>query len=314
MTSKPAAQTVESAVSRLRAASPADAAELLRLIEICDTAEIGAPDYSLEDVEDDLGRPSWTGWVLEGDDGFVAYCWTDWQAGKPWVNAEVRVRPGEPAVIGDELLDVVRRHAATIDRSLPMRVFSVAGATAARSRLDAAGGRVIRHYWRMVLEIPDGEVPEPVLPAGVTVEQPDDARDELQVVHRVIDTAFLDHFGSSATEFDEWLERQRTSPGADLGLWWLARVDGEPAAVLIGRMWPECGWVQGLGTLREFRGRGLGHALLRTSFTEFNRRGYRSVALSVDAANPTGAVALYESVGMRRSYEAVLYELPPVSG
>jgi mycothiol synthase len=312
MTNDPVTQAAEREVSGLRQVSPEGAPELLRLIEICDTAEIGAPDYSLEDVEDDLRRPTWTGWVVEGDDGFIAYCWTDRQSGKPWINAEVRVHPEHPAAIADGLLDVVRRHAATLDASLPVHVFSVAGATEARARLDATGGDVIRHYWRMVLDLPESEPAEPALPAGVTLEQPRDDRAELQVVHRVIDTAFLDHFGSSATDFEEWHDRQRTSPGADLGLWWLARVDGEPAAALLGRAWPECGWVQGLGTLREFRGRGLGHVLLRTSFAEFHRRGYRSVGLSVDATNSTGAVALYESVGMRRGYEAVLYELPPL--
>jgi ribosomal protein S18 acetylase RimI-like enzyme len=126
-----------------------------------------------------------------------------------------------------------------------------------------------------------------------------------------MDTAFLDHFGSAATEFEEWQHRQRTSPGADLGLWWLARADGVPAAVLIGRAWPDTGWVQGLGTLREFRGRGVGRLLLQTAFAEFHRRGERKVSLGVDASNPTGAVALYESVGMQVAYEAVLYELPP---
>lgn len=104
-----------------------------------------------------------------------------------------------------------------------------------------------------------------------------------------------------------WIERQRGGSGADLGLWWLARVEGRPAAALIGRAWPETGWVQALGTLREFRGHGLGRLLLMTSFAEFGRRGYERVALSVDAANPTGAVALYESAGMKVSYEAVRY-------
>src|SRR3954471_4552280 len=172
MTNDPVTQTAERSVSRPRLVSPEDAPELLRLIEICDTAAIGAPDYSLEDVEDDVRRPTWTGWVVEGDDGFVAYGWTDRQSGQPWVNAEVRVRPEHPAEIGDELLDVVRRHAATVDASLPVRLFTVAGATAARTRLDAAGGTVVRHYWRMVLDLPDAEPAEPALPDQVTVEQP----------------------------------------------------------------------------------------------------------------------------------------------
>ena len=50
-----------------------------------------------------------------------------------------------------------------------------------------------------------------------------------------------------------------------------------------------------------FRRRGLARALLLTSFTEFLGRGYDQVGLAVDATNPTGAVGLYESLGMRRS-------------
>jgi ribosomal protein S18 acetylase RimI-like enzyme len=164
----------------------------------------------------------------------------------------------------------------------------------------------------MVIELPE-EPPPPVVPSPpVTVEQPRDDLADLRTIHRVINTAFLDHFGSTATEFDEWVVRQRSGSGADIGLWWLARVDGQPAAVLIGRAWPDMGWVQGLGTLQEFRGRGLGRLLLETAFGEFHARGYRTVSLGVDATNPTGAVALYESAGMKQGHEHVLYELPSI--
>jgi ribosomal protein S18 acetylase RimI-like enzyme len=63
--------------------------------------------------------------------------------------------------------------------------------------------------------------------------------------------------------------------------------------------------------LREFRGRGLGRALLLTAFAEFHRRGERKVSLGVDASNPSGAVALYESVGMSTHHQAALYEFVP---
>ena len=49
-----------------------------------------------------------------------------------------------------------------------------------------------------------------------------------------------------------------------------------------------------------WRGRGLGEALLRAAFAEFRRRGVATVGLKVDADNPTGAVRLYERVGMTR--------------
>jgi ribosomal protein S18 acetylase RimI-like enzyme len=53
------------------------------------------------------------------------------------------------------------------------------------------------------------------------------------------------------------------------------------------------------GVRRPWRRRGLGLALLRRAFGEFQRRGERLVQLGVDAASPTGATRLYERVGMR---------------
>jgi ribosomal protein S18 acetylase RimI-like enzyme len=52
--------------------------------------------------------------------------------------------------------------------------------------------------------------------------------------------------------------------------------------------------------------RGLGEALLRQSFREFWRRGEHRVALRVDAEHPTGAPRLYERLGMRPLWKAVL--------
>ena len=49
---------------------------------------------------------------------------------------------------------------------------------------------------------------------------------------------------------------------------------------------------------RPWRRRGLGEALLRESFLRFAERGKRAAGLGVDAENTTGAVALYERVGM----------------
>jgi ribosomal protein S18 acetylase RimI-like enzyme len=48
--------------------------------------------------------------------------------------------------------------------------------------------------------------------------------------------------------------------------------------------------------------------LLLHSFRSLRRLGCTAVGLSVQADNPTGAVRLYESVGMRRVSERVIYE------
>ena len=296
----------------VRPVTPDDATDLLKLIETCDIADDGEVDYTLEDVEDDLARPGWRGWVDERDGQFVAYAWVEHRDNQATVHADVRLHPDADAALAPPLLQMVREEAATLEPGGAVHVHASVNAHRALRWLTEAGGSVVRHYWRMVIDL-DGPPSVPSLPAGVTIEQPADDIDELRVVHHVIDTAFLEEFGFVSAEFDSWLHRQRTSPGADLGLWWMARVDGTPAAVLIGRDWPDTGWVQGVGTLPEFRGRGLARTLLLTAFAEFVRRGQPKVSLGVDAANPTGALALYESVGMRRALEVQLFELPPLS-
>jgi ribosomal protein S18 acetylase RimI-like enzyme len=50
---------------------------------------------------------------------------------------------------------------------------------------------------------------------------------------------------------------------------------------------------------RPWRRRGLAEALLHRSFAELYARGKRRVGLGVDADNVTGALRLYERVGMR---------------
>jgi GNAT superfamily N-acetyltransferase len=58
--------------------------------------------------------------------------------------------------------------------------------------------------------------------------------------------------------------------------------------------------VNSLGVGERWRRRGLGETLLRTTFASLKDRGARRVQLGVVADNPTGAVRLYERVGMRR--------------
>ena len=72
-------------------------------------------------------------------------------------------------------------------------------------------------------------------------------------------------------------------------------VDREAADTLIG----EAGWVGILGVRLSWRRRGLATALLQHSFRDFRARGATRVGLGVDAENTTGAVRLYERVGMQ---------------
>jgi len=88
------------------------------------------------------------------------------------------------------------------------------------------------------------------------------------------------------------------------------RVDGEPAAALIASEDEDKGFVATIGVRRPYRGTGLARLLLHTSFEEFRRRGLTSAALFVDSENATGAVRLYESVGMHVAAQWDCHEFP----
>ena len=62
----------------------------------------------------------------------------------------------------------------------------------------------------------------------------------------------------------------------------------------------ELGWVANLGVRPRWRRRGLGEGLLRESFAKLYAHGLRRVGLGVDAENATGALQLYERVGMHQ--------------
>jgi ribosomal protein S18 acetylase RimI-like enzyme len=160
------------------------------------------------------------------------------------------------------------------------------------------------------MQVPlDDATPESVWPDGVSVRT---ARSgEEREVHALGEEAFADGNDFRPTPFDEWTGlwaggRKR------LDLWFAAEDGGMLAGVCLCSAErtgaPGLGWIETLAVRRAWRRRGLGRALLLHSFRELERLGRTAAGLSVDAENPTGAVRLYESVGMRPVSERVLYE------
>jgi mycothiol synthase len=56
---------------------------------------------------------------------------------------------------------------------------------------------------------------------------------------------------------------------------------------------------------RPWRRRGLGRLLLLTAFTALRERGCTTAALGVDSGNESGALGLYEGLGM---HEALIHD------
>ena len=58
-------------------------------------------------------------------------------------------------------------------------------------------------------------------------------------------------------------------------------------------------WLEHVSVRRPWRGRGLAKALCAASFRILRDQGMDEAWLGVDAANPTGALALYEGLGFK---------------
>ncbi|TMK14203.1 MAG: GNAT family N-acetyltransferase [Actinobacteria bacterium] len=91
---------------------------------------------------------------------------------------------------------------------------------------------------------------------------------------------------------------------------WLLALEGDQIVGFLRQVTGgEVAQVAALGTRARWRGRGIGTALLRRTFAEMARGGHHEVTLWVDAENETGAVGLYERVGMRAIVVDDTYQL-----
>ncbi len=243
-------------------------------------------------------------WVFEENGRFVGFGWhephnpTAYAAGV--VHPEARGRG-----LGAAL--VQRAETRAREAGAGRLHYGVLAADAGAPGLLAAHGfREVRRFSVMMIEL-DGPPPEPSVPDSLTLETFTEAG--ARAFYDALDASFQDHWEHQSRPFDEWWEMRSSVPDFDSTLWFLVR-DGEEVAAVV-RNDPNRnggGWVGALGVRREWRGKGLGRALLYRTFGEFYDRGVNRISLGVDAENPTGATKLYESVGMTTELEQVVFE------
>jgi len=177
-----------------------------------------------------------------------------------------------------------------------------------RAAFDRAGYRVIRHSFRMEIDL-HGPVPEPVWPDGIaghTLREGEEKR-----VYDAHMESFADAWMFTPEPFDQWSHWFVNDPAFDPTLWYLAEAGSDLAGILIGnesQTEPGLGWVRILGVVPAHRRRGIAQALLQQAFSEFRRRGLGRGGLGVDAESQTGAVELYERAGMHVARTSVQLE------
>ena len=166
---------------------------------------------------------------------------------------------------------------------------------------DARGYSLKRSSFRMEIALDDPERSDP--PAGPELRSYVDA--DAEPLRAALNEAFaLDPMWQQVTPEVFRGGFYLKSRGFDPTLWALAW-DGDHLAgfslAYPGRGSDETlGWIGTLGVREPWRQRRLGETLLRTSLRALWERGFRRAGLGVDAENVTGALRLYERVGMRQ--------------
>ncbi|GAA1712848.1 GNAT family N-acetyltransferase [Isoptericola hypogeus] len=318
--------------------STPDVGDLPRLAELRGAAAepwTGSRDVDAGAVAAEVTGPmSWTRrQVVARDRGGVVRAWAsahDRAAGRVVVGLDVDRAAPEAGLLASWGLAWAEERGRELARQRGLaRTQLDAGAYAGdedqRGWLDAAGYAHARSWLQMSRPVSPEEARPGVLPdprPGVTVrpvathEDGLPVAEDLQTVHRVLESAFEDHFNSYRESFGEFVVRLRSDPGHRWDHWWLALVGDpddphatpEPMGALVGAALPsgasgkEGSYVEYLGADRRARGRGVATALLFAVVADAAARGRDRVGLEVDADSPTGAAALYERWGWRTRY------------
>jgi GNAT superfamily N-acetyltransferase len=239
-------------------------------------------------------------WLYEDEGGVCAVAWI-------WFEPDVAEGIGVVHErlygrgLGAEMVERSERIAR--ERGRPrMHQIAIGPDRRAEALLTSRGYREVRRFYDMAIELDRAPEP-PDLPVERFREE--DAR----AFHAALDEAFQDHWEHHSRTFEDWWERQSSSPNFDTSLWFLIRDGDEIAAVTRNEANRNGGgYIGSIGVRRPWRGRGYAKALLLRSFREFFDRGIPRVTLGVDAQSPTGATHLYERVGMHVEAENIVFE------
>jgi mycothiol synthase len=301
-----------------RPATMDDLPSVTELLNAAEIAEWGEPDFTEEELRDDWaiydGDPGKAVTLVVAPDKTLVGYMAITDNGQGAIEADGYSHPGYVGKgLGSWLIQESERMALDIIAGLPstqratIRSYTAGTNVRALALLDHEGYDAIRHFWRMQIVF-DGEPPAPVWPEGVRVADAREGVDE-RGLYDLTEAAFSEHFQLvPPLDFEQWV-KERKRYGFDPSLWTVVWHGDEMVACALGRMAGDAtGWISLLGVRKDWRGKGLGRAALLHNFRCFYDRGAPSVALGVDSANATGAIRLYESVGMKTVRNYVLFE------
>jgi mycothiol synthase len=301
----------------IRPPTPADFDAVLEVLQACDRDVYGGTDWTADELrqqwaEIDLATDAW---LVEDETGAVVGVMHLCERRSTTFIGDGYVAPAARGRgVGTRLVRQVearvreRLDEAPSGSRVTLHLAHLVGDETAPALLRQEGFERERSFFRMVADL-SSPPPVPAWPAGVELRPLDPERDG-RALHQADSAAFAGHWGFRAQPYEEWFDRIFVGPRLDLALPVVAWADGAIAGFALNypKRMGDWGWVGVLGVSSSWRRRGLGLALLQESFHRFLASGESTVALGVDAENPTGATRLYERAGMRVLWQADVWE------
>jgi mycothiol synthase len=215
--------------------------------------------------------------------------------------------------IGERLVKALSEQATT-----PLQLWAPGDTPEARALAAQIGLLAVRTLLVMTRRL-DDELPEPQVPAGVTIRTFQPGRDE-QAWLAVNAEAFVGHPEQGAmTEAD--LAARMAEPWFDAAGFFVAMHDETPGTgdhgdQMVGFHWTKrhgnhLGEVYVLAVSPSAGGHGLGKALLLTGLWHLRRQGDTVVKLYVEADH-SDAVGLYQDYGFTTASRDVMYAQRPI--
>jgi GNAT superfamily N-acetyltransferase len=298
----------------IRAAAIDDLGPVAAVMQAADVDLTGGSDLDADMIRDLWSSPSidlaLDAWVVSAGGTIVAYAHVQ-EDGQTRLKGWGDVHPKHRGRgLGSVILERAMSRAVDRFATVPEGMLDLAAADGnedAAALMRSRGFAYVRSFRHMQVDLDGGLVPASEAPEGIEFRGIDPERD-LPEIHGIFVDAFRDEWGYREVSFEEWKANEVDSPSFEPAFWSIAEEGGRPVGAVSGLIWGPVGWVGELGVRGPWRGRGIAAALLRRSFSTFASRGLPRVRLNVDADNPTGAVALYERVGMRKVRGWDIYE------
>ena len=309
---------------------PGDAAAITELITRSDVADEVPWRVSVDEIESWLSRrnqhfdPTRDMRMVELDGRPVAYWQVDWvdtTDGLREYRISCVVDPDSRGRgIGAWMLAEAEAYSRGRARALPSDRPHFYGnwqpdtARASIRLVERHGYEPVRYFFDMVRPTLDGIVEFP-LPEGL-VQRPI-ADDQVLQLWTADVEAFQDHWGGfdgSPERLEEWRRDPKWDPSLFVVVWDGDEIAGgvinEINATENAAFDRKRGWLASVFVRRPWRRRGLGRALVARSLVVFRERGMTSAGLGVDAANPSGALRLYEEAGFEPEYRSTAFRKP----